>query len=153
MGSHMDAAKLDHIHLLGAQLMWLRQHTVHSPTSDLLSLKPSDLEPSTTARGVSPSAFSTDTGFVSPGCSGWAVQGVLTAASWSGVPVMSARIKPPLAASSEPVLRPSTLRPSTQIEYETTISSLQQTIADQNARIAALELKLGDVDELVARCC
>jgi len=134
MGSHMDAAKLDHIHLLGAQLLSLRHHgTVQSATCDIVSLQSTDLEPSTTARGVSLTASTPDTGFV----------------TWSGAPpVMSVRVKPPpLAASSEPVLPR-----ASQLDYERTVGSLRQTVADQNARIAALEQKLGDLDELVARC-
>ena len=147
VGSHMDAAKLDHIQLIGAQLMWIRQHSV---LSDLVSLQPtSDLqEPAaTTARGSPLSTSTTDTGFVTQGSSGWGAQGVLTASPSSGLPVVSARIKPPLAAVSEPVLPR-----ASQMEYERTIISLQQTIAEQTVRIAALEQKLGDPEELVARC-
>jgi len=142
----MDAAKLDHIHLLGAQLMWLRQHAVLSITSDIVCLQPSDLEPPTTARGASLAASTTDTGFVTQGTSGWGTHGALTASSWSGLPVMTPRIKPPLAATSEPVLPR-----ASQVDYERTINALQQTVAEQNVRIAALEQKLGDPDELLAR--
>jgi len=153
----MDAAKLDHIHLLGAQLLLLRQNAVLSTTSDIVSLEPSELEPPTTARGTSLTTSVADTGFVTQGTWGWGTpgwgspgcgtQGTLTASSWVGPPVMSARIKPPLAAMSEPVL-PGAL----QGEYERTISALQRTVAEQNVRIAALEQKLGDPDELLARC-
>ena len=142
----MDTAKLDHIHLLGVQLMFLRQHAVLSTHSDIVSLKPTDVEPSTTARGSSLTTSTTDTGFVTQGSSGWGTQGALTASSWSGLPVMSPSIKSPLAALSEPVQSR-----ALQMDYERTISTLQQTIAEQNARIATLEQKLGDPDELVAR--
>jgi len=144
----MDAAKLDHIQLLGAQLMWLRDQAVLAGPSDIVSLKPSDLEPPTTARGAPLSTPTVDTGFVTQGtASGWGTQGALTASSWSGLPVMSPRIKPTLAASSEPVLPPR----GSQLDYERVIVSLQQTVVDQNVRIAALEQKIGDTDELLAR--
>jgi len=143
----MDAAKLDHIRLIGAQLMWLRQHAVLSSSSDIVSLRPTDMEPSTTARGSSLATATADTGFVTQGTSGLGTHGALTASSWSGLPVMSARIKPPQAATSEPVLPR-----ASQLDSERTISTLQQTIAEQNARIAAFEQKLGDPDELLARC-
>jgi len=126
----MDAAKLDHIHLLGAQLILLR----HSSTGDVISLKPTDQEPCTSGRGLSLTAASstTDTGFV----------------TWSGVPVMSSRIEPPVGACSEPAARP---RSSHQLEHDRALSGLQQTVAEQNARIAQLEQKLADLDELTAR--
>jgi len=142
----MDAAKLDHIHLLGVQLIWLRQHANLSSPSDIVSLKPSDLEPPTTARGGPLTTSTTDTGFVTQGSSGWGTQGALTASSWTGLPVMSARIKPPLGAMSEPVLPR-----ASQLEYERIIDSLRQTVAEQTARISALEQKLGDPEELLAR--
>jgi len=146
----MDADKLIHINLLGAQLMWLTQHAALSTTSDIVSLKPTDLEPPlTTARGASMATSTTDTGFVTQGTSGWATpptHGALTASSWSGLPVMSPRIKPTISASSEPVLPR-----ASQLDYETTINKLQQTVAEQNVRIAQLEQKLGDHDDLVAR--
>jgi len=147
----MDAAKLDHINLLGAKLLWLSQHLHVSSSSDIVSLKPSDVEPPPrTARetAVAPGASHTpDTGFVTQG---WASQGTQTASSWSGLPVMSPRINPPMAASSEPVLPPHGGR--LQYEQAQTISSLQQTVAELSVRIAALEQKLGDPDELIARC-
>ena len=73
--------------------------------------------------------------------------------TWSGVPVMSARIKPPLvSACSEPLPGAAAAAPPPPRHVERTISSLQQTVATQNARIAELEQKLGDLDELLARC-
>jgi len=73
--------------------------------------------------------------------------------TWSGVPVMSARIKPPLvSACSEPLPGAAAALPPPPRHVERTISSLQQTVATQNARIAQLEQKLGDLDELLARC-
>jgi len=143
----MDTAKLFHIDLLAAQLIRLTQHVALSSTADIVSLKPTEVEPPpTTARGASLATSATDTGFVTQGTSGWATHGALTASSWSGLLVMSPRIKPALAASSEPVLP----RVS-QLDYETTINKLQQTVAEQNVRIAALEQKLADHDELLAR--
>ena len=73
--------------------------------------------------------------------------------TWSGVPVMSARIKPPLvSACSEPLPGAAAAVPPPPRHVKRTISSLQQTVATQNARIAQLEQKLGDLDELLARC-
>ena len=142
----MDAAKLDHIHLLGAQLIWLRQHAVLSTPGDIVSLEASDPEPATTARGLLTTS-TTDTGFVTQGSSGWVTQGALTSSSWWGLPVMSPRIKPAPGALSEPVLP----RGSRPVEYEGIIDTLQRTIAEQTARISALEQKLGDPEELLAR--
>jgi len=120
----MDSAKLQHIELLGSQLLWLRQTALGASPVDVVSLKPSDLEPPppTTARGGSltpPSAL--DTGFVTQGSVGWGEHGVLTASARSDVPVMSVSVKPALAASSEPALRR-----ASRLDRETDLSSLYQ---------------------------
>jgi len=96
----MDAAKLHHIQLLGAQLIWLRQHAILQPSTpasagaDILSLQEAtgdagDYIPFTTARGGGATGpltgSTTDTGFVTQGSG-------LTSTSWWGLPVMSARV-------------------------------------------------------------
>ena len=69
MGSHMDAAKLDHIQLLGAQLISLHHHQHDLPSianSDTCISLISDLDSPTTAHSVSltaPSCTLADTGF------------------------------------------------------------------------------------------
>ena len=59
---------------------------------------------------------------------------------------MSPRIRPAQTAMSEPVLPR-----GSELEYERIVDSLRQTVAEQAARISALEQKLGDTEDLVAR--
>jgi len=56
-----------------------------------------------------------------------------------------------VTVQSEPVLHGAGGASQLLADYERTIDTLRQTVAEQTVRISALEQKLGDPDELIAR--
>jgi TNF receptor-associated factor 6 len=171
----MDHEKVFHLHLLGEELLKFRKtifkqapNIASTPyhagagmnldSSDILLFKPSEsgqklidsVTCSTVAMtNVGSSSFSvgqtvltTDPGFVSD-----VLASAFTSPVWTGSPLMSSSANQP-AVMSEAVFPRQTHR---ERELERTVCLLQRTVSDQAARIAILEQKLGDPEDLIAR--
>lgn len=94
--------------------------------------------------GLGGATMTTDRGFVSGNPASAVSPAALSASAWTGLPLIS--------SSSGVVTDPMRgIRTTRERELERTVAMLQRTVSDQAARIALLEQKLGDPDELVAR--